>query len=66
MKITPLSELFLPISMYSNGDQRAKSKLVGGPDISKNVCYYVLQAIFQQHQILGSKVGHDRAIGLQC
>ena len=29
-------------------------------------CYKVLQAIFQHHQILGSKVGYDRAIYLQC
>ena len=27
-------------------------------------CNNVLQAIFQQHEILGSKVGHDRTIDL--
>ena len=34
--------------------------------VPKRELYKVLQAISQHHQILGSKVGHDRAIDLQC
>ena len=34
--------------------------------VTKRECCKVLQAIFQQHQILGSKVGYDLAINLQC
>ena len=32
--------------------------------VLKRGCYKVLQAIYKQYQILGSKVGHDRAIDL--